>query len=459
MNKPLLMLPMLCVLPALQSCMSHTGSQTAWKIQPVLTVHNSFESADGYYQLGRFYQGQNRHEQAIQAFQKALAINAKYAPAHNAIGVSHAAQGKLDLAVNQFYAAIALDPNTAYYYNNLGYVHYLKQDYALAANELKEAVRLDPNAERSVNNYKLALAQSQTAAPQKANDSAAVAAAPAQPAASSPALNSAIAAQAPRPAAPQPEMPASKAAAISEAMPKPVAMQTAAPPAAKPEPTVAAMVEAEAPAMPEPSVKMEASAQPESSIKMEASAKPEPSDQMVASAKPSSSIKIETSAQAAPAAAAETTAKAEPVPATTAPVLSTTVAQRSSQEPSRYATSSAYHLEIANGNGVTGMARKVRKELAVLDVPKARLTNQKPFRQTRTLVQYREGYKAQAELLSASLPNTPPTRPAMYLRASTDVRLVLGKDVARTGIALRKHQPTTTKLALNQKAPEPASTK
>jgi hypothetical protein len=88
-----------------------------------------------------------------------------------------------------------------------------------------------------------------------------------------------------------------------------------------------------------------------------------------------------------------------------------------------------YRLEVANGNGVTGMAKRVGTLFVAIGVPKARLTNQKPFVQPSTEVQYRKGYHHQAAALSARLPGRPVTVETADLRAGTDVRVVLGKDL------------------------------
>jgi hypothetical protein len=63
------------------------------------------------------------------------------------------------------------------------------------------------------------------------------------------------------------------------------------------------------------------------------------------------------------------------------------------------------------------------------------LTNQKPFTQRSTEIQYRNGHEAAAASLSARLPNRPPIVRNDRLRPDIDVRLVLGKDLP-PGVAL-----------------------
>lgn len=103
----------------------------------------------------------------------------------------------------------------------------------------------------------------------------------------------------------------------------------------------------------------------------------------------------------------------------------------------------AYRLEVANGNGVTGMARRIGGLLIAIGEPKPRLTNQKPFVQPTTVVQYREGFEQEAAALCARLPGHPVPSVAPHLRPGTDVRIVLGRDlpqhVALVDPATRAH--------------------
>ena len=89
----------------------------------------------------------------------------------------------------------------------------------------------------------------------------------------------------------------------------------------------------------------------------------------------------------------------------------------------------AYGLEVSNGNGITGMARRVGQMLAVTGLPQARLTNQKPFVQQFTQIQHRGGYELAAMELQARIPSMPVLVLNKTLRPGTDVRLVLGRDL------------------------------
>jgi len=88
-----------------------------------------------------------------------------------------------------------------------------------------------------------------------------------------------------------------------------------------------------------------------------------------------------------------------------------------------------FHFEVANGNGVQGMARRVAGHLSARGLAKARVSNQKPFNQQTTVVQYRPGYRAEASLLSSRLPQKPELVMADNLASDVQVRLVLGRDL------------------------------
>ncbi len=85
-------------------------------------------------------------------------------------------------------------------------------------------------------------------------------------------------------------------------------------------------------------------------------------------------------------------------------------------------------VEIANGNGVTGMARRIKQVLGRQGILVSRLTNARPFRQVETIIEYREGHAQHAEQLRDALRGHAVLVAASNLPALADVRLVLGKD-------------------------------
>jgi len=99
----------------------------------------------------------------------------------------------------------------------------------------------------------------------------------------------------------------------------------------------------------------------------------------------------------------------------------------------------APHLEISNGNGVPGMAAKLGRWLATHQGMRPdRLTNQRPFAQRDTVVQYREGYAEAATRIARSLPIAaqPANQPSKGL--PTELRVVLGRDWVRSAACLER---------------------
>jgi tetratricopeptide (TPR) repeat protein len=152
------MLPIICVLPLLGSCASYQDAgNAAWTVKPMISVKHSTEKPEALYQLGRYYQGQERYEQAISAYQKSLVADPAYAEARNGLGVIYSLLGRYAEAIEQFGMAIRQAPAAAHIRNNLGYALYLQGLYVEAATELKQAVKLDPSDQQAYNNLGLAL--------------------------------------------------------------------------------------------------------------------------------------------------------------------------------------------------------------------------------------------------------------------------------------------------------------
>jgi tetratricopeptide (TPR) repeat protein len=91
----------------------------------------------------------------------------------------------------------------------------------------------------------------------------------------------------------------------------------------------------------------------------------------------------------------------------------------------------SFRLEVANGNGVGGLAQRVADRLAGQGMRAVRLTNQRPFEQARTEVHYRDGYAAEAARLAGKLQDAVTLVPSEQLAGRIDVRLVLGRDALR----------------------------
>lgn len=389
----------------LASC-ANTAPGPMTKIQPVLRMSNQV-GPDAWYQLGRYYQGQNRHERAELAFRRALQLDDHHAEAHNALGATLAAQGRLDEAAQAFLAGVNAAPRAAHIRSNLGRVYLLqgRRDEAIAM--LQEALSLDPANRGAREN--LALAQ----APGGAQSGVARA----EPAAT------------PAPLAPKPAAAAVANAATVEAgggitiitaVPLGDARATVQEVAANAPPVA---LQAVAPQHDAPALVVLAAASPETPRQVDIG-RITPVDVTRVTDLPSRM----TPPAVAPEAAAMAAAAVEP----TAPLQTAAITPEAGAVPAAGGSSRArFRLEVANGNGITGLARRVSRSLEAYGFPLGRLTNQKPYQQAVTQIQYRAGFEQQAQTLGASFPQRSVVIARGDMDARADVRIVLGHDLPR----------------------------
>lgn len=102
-------------------------------------------------------------------------------------------------------------------------------------------------------------------------------------------------------------------------------------------------------------------------------------------------------------------------------------------------------LEVSNGHGRAGLARRTSNELAALGAPRARLTNSKPFGALPSSIQYVTGAEAMAREINARLPAPLPLAAVSRLGRDVRVRVLLGRDFggASLAVAATGSQPTT----------------
>jgi Flp pilus assembly protein TadD len=123
-------------------------------------------------------------------------------------------------------------------------------------------------------------------------------------------------------------------------------------------------------------------------------------------------------------------------------------------------------LEIRNGNGIAGMARSLSKQMDPASVRVVRLSNQKGFHVRSTRVEFRPPFRATANRLAARFGHAAVVEAGQS--GAPDLRLVLGRDLARTDVALRllagtapgsfaQHQ-TRRKHARDNEADRPSTT-
>lgn len=110
-------------------------------------------------------------------------------------------------------------------------------------------------------------------------------------------------------------------------------------------------------------------------------------------------------------------------------------------------------LEIRNGNGVTGMARTLSRQVGDPDLKVVRLTNEKGFAVKQTRVEYQFGFRAAAERLAQRFDNVALVEVSNCKK--TDMRLVLGRDVASPKFALRPAPAPANTVAVAEGGAQP----
>ena len=389
----------------------------AGTVEPVMTVRNSGGvDSDAMYRIGRYYQGQARHEDAAVAYRKALALDSRNVEARNALAVVYAMQGRVLDSEREFKAAIAQSPGVSHLYSNLGY-HYLqlgRTDEARAA--LREAIRLAPTNARALAN--LALAEGDVAAP--------VARAPAPE----------VATAAPIAPAATVAIPVAPAAAIAAPVPSvavttaPVVPAVAPLPAAEGAPMtlVASSVPSSAPAV-LPAV---FEAKPAATIAELIGTRPvAPKAELIGLAPNVWQLRPRAAEVAAPPA----------------PILQIGIVQSEKAIPAR-SIPAIVRFEISNGNGITGLARRVAGYLQSLGMNSPRLTNLRPFDQRRTQIQYVQGMEDSARDLRTALGTPADLVVTPRIERNAQLRVVLGRDFHEIEAVARMRSVTTKQLAL-----------
>jgi len=101
--------------------------------------------APAYYNRGRAHALQNKPDEAIADYSQAIQLDPKYEDAYYRRGSLRGQKGDFDEAISDFSEVIKLDPKYAPAYYNLGHVQYFKGDLDDALDQLNQALGLDPN--------------------------------------------------------------------------------------------------------------------------------------------------------------------------------------------------------------------------------------------------------------------------------------------------------------------------
>lgn len=350
----LLALSLPSALFALASCQTppQRPAKSALRVEPVMTVTHSSKDAQAYYVLGRYYEGQSRHDQALTAYRSALDLDSSSVETHNAIGVVLGRQGRLDEAIAAFEHAAALAPDAPHVLSNLGHALMLAGRNAEAVRTLRRATALDPNSQKAWANLATALRRSGFGSEADL--------------AMQRSVILGLPATAPAPMARETEVRpvGSSSAALSVVTAEPLQVMASHMQAVEVAPNVVEL----------------------------------------------RSVATGTTATAMPAPNQTALTRVQPVPAAAAPT------------PER-----ALRLEIANGIGVAGAARRTGALLSRAGAPQARLVDQRPFVQQNTVVEFADGYQNQAMQIAGWIGTQPLQVSVPGLKS--DVRVVVGRDL------------------------------
>lgn len=408
----------------------------AWTIEPVLNVVHSLQTSQAYYTLGRYHDGSQAWDKAIDAYQKSVAADAKNIEAHNALGVALARAGRYAEAEASLRNAVAVAPERAHVRSNLGYVLLLAGKPGAAVTELKVAVKQDGANAMAKANLRDALAQ--WAVVQRGDGVAAT------PVAAKATVSNGVDA-APVETSPEVQAVAQGVPAVAQELPPSVSVPAAA--------SLSTTINVAAPItvieIPAPMVATVSVPMPVQTVSV-----PAPQTTAVAALPAPTTVAV-----AAPAMRVidqPTTASLErsvASGASTFGVKPASVTVPVALPASPIAAEPALRLEVSNGNGVAGMAARVGRWLSTQGENNAYLTNQRPYVQQATVVQYRSGQEKAAQRVARSLPAhaKAAAEPTEGLRS--DVRVVLGRDWVQTAACLEQNtcQPAETTVALADK--------
>ncbi|MTW11277.1 hypothetical protein GM658_11800 [Pseudoduganella eburnea] len=456
--KPIALAAMGCGL--LSACSAPPPSRPL-ALQPVVRGDMPGNQAASWNRLARFHHERGQLALALGAYAQSLALDSNQLEARNAVAVIEAQRGDLESARKALVALVNDYPGEAQPHTNLGYVLYLMGDNAGASQVLRRAMALGAGPKAFQN---LQLAEAAMGKAPSAED-AQLAAAHAAPRAAEPPVSATAATASGADAAPSVVPLAAPLAASSGAMPSATARAAQAAPAALPAaatpvaataaPSVApapapATVAAVAPAVVAvtapvptpapvmPTVPVRKMAAPLEAAPL-AAAKPAPIQIVpdtpnATRSAPDQLTVLPSSREIANhmelvklnASVYELKARVAPDPVIASAPVAAVVPKPAVQAVPKAEKVRMVRLEVANGNGVTGMARRFRSLLGQMGIPVDRLSNDKPYKQVATTIQYSPGFEKQAASLQKALQGKAQLTSKQL--ASSDVRLVLGKD-------------------------------
>ena len=406
-------------LSAMAGCASQDpASSRAWRIEPVMQIRHSVQDSEAHYRTGRYFDGMESWDRAIEAYRKSVGADPQNIEARNALGVALARRGYYQPAEDTLRTALALDPTRAHVRSNLGYVLLLAGKDRDALPELQAAVAGDEDNEMARANLALALSRSGTAV--TATD---VAASSGEQKPIAPIADTASIAGPFPPAIQVIDRPTVDAWAISA----PLVQKRAAVRSARY--GHLALAPDDADAFNNLGHALVLTGQLESAREALLQALKLEPDHVRAQANLAWAGELQTRSAPPAAPALQPQAQNATEFGTRRPAEATTPIAADRAAAAALTALPSYRIEVVNGNGIAGIAARMRGWLVERGVMGARLSNLLPFRVAATRVEYQPGYAEQAREVSRRMPTPSELVSVPASRAVADVRVVIGHDV------------------------------
>jgi len=133
-----------------------------WKDDMTLFGHAVLVTKDNYLaytKIGQYFMEKERTADAIECYEKSLAINPNYDDANNNLGLALAKFNLMDEAIAHYNEALRINPKNAIANSNLGNALTRKGNFKEAEARFKLALRINPHYAEACNNWGAALAQ------------------------------------------------------------------------------------------------------------------------------------------------------------------------------------------------------------------------------------------------------------------------------------------------------------
>lgn len=397
-HRPLVFALSTCLLQACVSAPNKQAVVTEYAIQPVLRIHHSSDqNAATYYQLAKYHLEHGNSEFARSAFEASILLDGRQLEARNGLAALNAIQGRLDEAKNLFLQIVTDFPQASHPYNNLGYIYYLQNNYDTAVQNLQQALVLDSGNDRARYNLNVV----QIALAKNGVQSNVALTLPPNP----PSLTS---------------LPTPSTQTISTEQTEPVLTLAAA------DARTQGLAIISPPLQPQSRMKVVQLLPNVYELKLRSATETVLTDLRIEKSPVSLAQSL------SPPARAIVNALEKAITKTLAKVRDV----------------NASRIEVANGNGVNGLAKRVSKVLGQQGIAVSILTNELPYKQQATKIQYRRGYEQTAMRLKNAMQGHALLDSSPNLSGNIDVRLVLGKDVLNQ-MVLIEELTNVSVLALN----------